>query len=258
MAQAPARRRSRLVIVLALGLLAVLALFALARSGRGGAQDADRRVLLFTTLPILWAETARLGDALNPDAPPHWALGVLREAGEVRAVDALATDDGSAAIGEADLLVMAQPRALSADENVALDAWVRAGGRVLLFVDPMLTAESAYAIGDPRRAQDIAMLSPILRHWGLELTFDEGQAPGERIAQVVGGPVPVNLAGQFARTGAAARTCAIRDAGLAARCVIGKGTVLAVADAAVLESGAASGTTARREALHRLVAEAGS
>lgn len=257
MAQAPARRRSRLIIALALAIVVALALFAVARSGRGGANDADRRVLLFTTLPILWPETARIGDALNPGAPTHWALAVLRETGEVRAIDALATEGGGAAIGQAHLLVMAQPRALSGQENVALDAWVRAGGRVLLFADPMLTAGSAYAIGDPRRAQDIAMLSPILHRWGLDLTFDDTQTPGERMAQVAGGPMPVNLAGQFVPVGAAGATCTIRDAGLVARCGIGKGMVLAVADAAVLENAPAGGQMLRRAALRRLLAEAG-
>ena len=65
--------------------------------------------------------------------------------------------------------MMIQPRPLSPQENVALDNWVAAGGRLLLFADPALTEDSAFAIGDRRRPQDVVLLSPILARWGLEL-----------------------------------------------------------------------------------------
>ena len=51
------------------------------------------------------------------------------------------------------------------------------------------------------------------------------------------------------------RECALLDRGLAARCRIGAGLVLAVADAAVLESGDSVSVPERAAALERLISE---
>jgi hypothetical protein len=134
---------------------------------------------------------------------------------------------------------------------VALDDWVRAGGRVLLFADPMLTGHSAFALGDRRRPQDVVMLSPILRHWGLELRFDESQPAGEREVEWLGTRVPVNLPGHLAALPQG--RCAIEAGGLAARCRIGAGEVLCIADAALLENGTNGDDTPRREALSAIL-----
>ena len=131
------------------------------------------------------------------------------------ALDTLAQGGANGGLSRISLLVMAQPRALSPQENVALDAWVRGGGRLLLFADPMLTHDSAFAVGDRRRPQDIFMLSPILSHWGLALAFDDAQPPGAKMAQVMGGTMPVALPGRFSTSGTTG-DCVPRDAGLAA------------------------------------------
>lgn len=184
---------------------------------------------LFTSLPILWNEYGEISELLKPDGESHWAATVLRQRGELRPLDTIAPvpDD-------LDLLVMAQPRPLSPDENVAIDDWVRGGGKVLLFADPMLTQQSAFSLGDRRRPEDMAMLSPILTRWGLALQFDDTQPAGDRMLDVLGEPMPVNLAGSFAVSGNAGQ-CRLFADGLAARCRVGKGVVLAVADAALLE-----------------------
>jgi len=118
----------------------------------------------------------------------------------------------------------------SRGQGVALDAWVGAGGRLLLFADPLLTGESRFAIGDRRRPQDVILLSPILGHWGLRLEFDDSRREG--VALVGGkGRIPVNAPGSFVSEG----DCAVESDGLLARCAIGKGRVLAVADAALLD-----------------------
>jgi hypothetical protein len=148
------------------------------------------------------------------------------------------------------VLVLVQPRPLSPEENVSLDAWVRGGGRLLLFADPMLTAESVYAIGDPRRPEAIAMLSPILRHWGLTPEFDDAQPPGPRTITAFGIEVPVDLPGRF-RADAAA-PCRLEADGFAADCKIGRGRVLALADAALID-GDEAGRGASFGALIRLL-----
>jgi hypothetical protein len=111
----------------------------------------------------------------------------------------------------------------------------------------MLTADSTYALGDRRRPQDIVLLSPILARWGLELRFDEDQPAGEHDAarESAGAALPVNLPGQFAsRPGGHDARCAIVREGLVARCRIGRGRALIVADAALFEPSDADGKRA--------------
>ncbi|MEO6716378.1 MAG: DUF4350 domain-containing protein [Novosphingobium sp.] len=189
---------------------------------------------MFTTLPILWPERGDFRGLIGSDAPPHWALAILRRHGNLRPLDSLAKADGGATMASGSLLVMAQPRPLSPQENVTLDRWVRGGGHVLLFADPMLTADSIFALGDKRRPQDVVLLSPILTHWGLELHFDEDQPAGEQLADWDRAKLPVNLPGRFALFHDS-RNCRLIADGLGARCTVGKGRVLALADAALLE-----------------------
>lgn len=132
------------------------------------------------------------------------------------------------------LIIMAQPRPLAAEENVALDRWVRGGGQLLLFADPILTRHSAFALGDKRRPQDIVMLGPLLRHWGLALNFDPGQRAGEHVVPALGLAIPVNLPGHFTQTGRHG-PCQLKAGGFAAECRIGKGRALILADAALFE-----------------------
>jgi len=224
-------------------------------SGTVGAPRASV-IGLATSLPILWQESANLSQLLNDERPPHWALGVLREHGEVRPLDSLANESGALPLPRDGWLVLAQPYPLSPQENVALDDWVRAGGRVLLFADPMLTQESAYALGDRRRPQDVILLSPILDRWGLELRFDDNQPRGECQAAIDGQAMAVNLPGAFAVSNKAVK-CALAAQGLIATCAIGRGRVVAVADAALLEQVPADAAEARKSALRALLGRLG-
>lgn len=192
------------------------------------ARTPDRTVGLFTSLPILWNEADDIKGMIDPPSAPHWARAVLESNGKVIPLDTLLQ------LEPVDLLVVAQPRPLVPEENVALDAWVRAGGHLLMFADPMLTQESAFALGDRRRPQDVALVSPILARWGLELQFDDTQPGGLR--ESAGEGLPINLAGTFkAIPGGHEADCAIARDGLIARCGIGQGQATLVADAALLE-----------------------
>jgi hypothetical protein len=188
---------------------------------------------LFSTLPIMWSEGSDIAAEISGTAVPHWAKAQLAERGQLVPLDTLTGPQEQGPLARLDRLVIAQPRPLSPAENVELDNWVRGGGRLLLLADPALTEESSLAIGDPRRPQAVVLLSPILGHWGLELRFDEGQAFGETRREVMGVEVPVNLPGAFATRGQA--NCRLWDEGLAVTCRIGKGRVVALADAAVIE-----------------------
>lgn len=200
---------------------------------------------LFTSLPILWREETQVSDLLRP-APPHWAKAVIGQAGDIVPLDRLDSDDPR--LAGLTMLVMAQPRPLAPAESVALDAWLRRGGRLLVFADPMLTEDSAFAPGDRRRPQDIVRLDALLRRWGLALRFDAHQPAGERTVAVDGAPLPVNLPGRLSATGGN-RACRIAAQGLLAECRIGRGRLRILADSALLERGPGNGDEVRRRAL---------
>lgn len=193
------------------------------------AAPARPALALMGTIPIYWGEADGLGELLVPGDTGHWARPVLEQRFRLVPLDYLSAD----ALAQHHTLLLAQPRALSPEENVALDGWVRGGGSLLLFADPIMTGESRFNLGDRRRPQDVALLSPILSHWGLELRFDEGQEAGLRFLDTGNDLVPVNLAGHFQRTQESG--CWVGREGLIATCWLGDGLAILVADAAVLD-----------------------
>jgi hypothetical protein len=266
---------------------ALLLASILALAGCGDSQPSSkpgREIGLYTSLPIVWGESGDIRELLEKERPRHWALAVLSAAGTLHPLDTL-TDR----LPRDALLVLAQPRPLSPQENVALDRWVREGGRVLLFADPLLTAPTRYALGDPRRPQDTVLLSPILARWGLRLEFDEAQPAGERMVGTPLGTIPVNLAGRFRLSGNSGESasspgfsgkhgtdgdrggdpgksgivgmvgdapgrCHLEAEGLLAHCTVEKGRIFAISDAAVLEeSDDPAALALRRKVLSALI-----
>ena len=186
---------------------------------------------VFTTLPIVWNEASSPAEMLDAHQPKPWPRTALEAEFRLLPLNTLLK------LERLQDLLIAQPRPFAPQENVALDAWVRGGGHLLLFADPMLTAHSRFALGDPRRPQDIALLSPILAHWGLELRYDEAQPLGMRdiAGSALALNLPVNLSGHWAAHRGAAANCQIEQAGLVASCEIGAGRALLVADAALFD-----------------------
>ena len=183
---------------------------------------------LMGTIPIYWGEAGGIDELIGGTAEPHWARAEIETSHSLRPLDYLSAE----ALAPFDKLLLAQPRALSGEENVALDAWVRAGGHLLLFADPMMTGHSRFALGDRRRPMDVTLLSPILKHWGLAMEFDDEEPIGVR---ALGGPgltLPVNLPGRFAEAGGACELSADR---VLARCALGEGSATILADAALLD-----------------------
>lgn len=240
------RRALWLVLVGALAALGLAVAGGPWRTGEPRSSLSDRPLGLFTSLPLLWTEAADIKALIDAPAAPHWARAVIEANGRLVPLDTLLD------LHQVDALIVAQPRPLVPEENVALDEWVRGGGQVLMFADPMLTQESAFPLGDRRRPQDVVLLSPILARWGLDLRFDESQPAGVR--ENAGEALPVNLSGTFAlRPGGEQARCVIGPEALVARCDIGKGRATIVADAALLESGHDSESRAGR--LQALIAE---
>jgi hypothetical protein len=192
---------------------------------------SDRPELgLMGTIPIYWGEAGDFGELVAGGQDAHWARTRLEADYRLSPLDTL----DEASLAGIDLLMLAQPRALSPAENVALDTWVRGGGKLLLFADPMLTGESRFAIGDRRRPQDVILLSPILDHWGLALAFDEDRAAGPALVRAAGTAIPVNLPGSLA-VGEGDSDCAILAGDVLVECRIGRGSALVLADAALLD-----------------------
>ncbi|WP_324828202.1 DUF4350 domain-containing protein [Qipengyuania zhejiangensis] len=238
--------------------LPIIAALFLAACGTGSGnaveEPASRSdVGLFTTLPIYWGEDSSVTAIIDGGGEKDWVRTVLEQRFRIAPLDALEPDT----LQGVEKLILAQPRPLAPSENVALDDWVRGGGRVLLFADPMLTRHSDYAIGDKRRPQDVVLISPILARWGLQLGFDEEQPAGERWEKAFDAAMPVNLAGRFTRVEPGAPAdCTVSETGVLARCTIGKGRVTVIADAALLDpdGDALSTDGKRRSALDRLIA----
>lgn len=223
-------------IATTLALAAPAGLFAqdiAAADHKGAAEEADARpvVALMGTIPIYWGEAAGFDELLSGETPAHWAREVLERSVKLAPLDYLS----QSSLAQYHYLLLAQPRGLSAEENVALDSWVRDGGKLVLFTDPMMTGESRFHVGDRRRPQDVALLSPILGHWGLELRYDTAQQDGLHMRQVADQPYPVNQAGELAEAEGGNSTCSLENEGLFARCNIEDGSALIAADAALLD-----------------------
>jgi hypothetical protein len=223
----PLRRSVSLTLAAAL-----LCLASACHADEAPAASADERPELgiMGTIPIYWGESGGFGDVLSGGGDAHWARAQLEADYQLEPLDTL----DAASLAKLDFLLLAQPRALSPAENVALDDWVRAGGKVILFADPLLTGESRFAVGDRRRPQDVILLSPILTRWGLSLSFDEEQDAGYRSVPAPGEAIPVNLPGRLA-VGEGEGDCRLIAEDVLASCRIGEGTAVVLADAALLD-----------------------
>jgi hypothetical protein len=126
-------------------------------------------------------------------------------------------------LAEGSLLLMAHPLAQTAENLVALDNWVRRGGRVLLLADPMLEWPSERPEGDPLRPSPMFMDTGLLAHWGLRLDAPDQRGPAER---TLGG-----FKVATASPGELHGGCDIAGDRLVAHCRIGKGEATIVADA---------------------------
>lgn len=186
---------------------------------------------LMSSLPILWSGNdafAALSGAA--DAKTHWAVAALEQDYSIDPLDTLSSES----LALVDVLLLAQPRVLTPTENVALDDWVRAGGKALVLADPRLVGEYDFPLGDPRRPMDTAMLSPILARWGLELLHDPAVA---RLRTVPLGEAEMAVAdgGSFRALASGGPSCTLVLDSLIARCRVGQGQVVLLADATLLE-----------------------
>ena len=215
-------RRARLALAAAavIALLVGAILLNLARSAPPPPPErpaAERpELMLLTTLPIVFAEQLTL------DAPPSPALDALQSRYRVVPISVAAASE----LARRKLLLMAQPQAQPAEALVELDAWVRGGGRVLLLADPMLEWPSERPLGDLLRPPSAFADTGLIGHWGLRLEAPD--AVGPTSIDVEGRELRTVSAGRLVVTGPSCTTVA---RGRIARCRIGKGEAVVVADA---------------------------
>jgi hypothetical protein len=201
---------------------------------------------LMTSLPLYWPAGAQIGDLASGEAEIPWQRKVLEQSYRLVPLDTLSPIPGLAPdAAETDplaglqYLAIIQPRGLSPADNVALDQWVRAGGHLLLALDPQLTGDYDTPLGDPRRPTDIALIPPVLPRWGLTSEFDEYQPSEVDFVQLPMGRVPVVIESSIhvVETIGARNGCAVlpNDRRIAKCERVGKGSVTLIGDAAVFE-----------------------
>lgn len=196
--------------------LCLYLLLAACQQAHPASSHRDRPSLaLLTSLPILFGETLTL------DMPANPLLEALEQKYRVNAVD------GPERLPARGLLLAIQPQAMTAQRLVALDAWVRQGGRLVLLADPRLSWESQRPLGDTLRPPFSYPDTGLLQHWGLRLLPPPAGA-GEMKVEVGGQTVTMETAGALAVQNP---TCRLLSGSLAVSCAIGKGQVTVVADA---------------------------
>lgn len=205
-------------------------------------RPAKQSLGLMTSLPIYWPLGVGFDELIAEEGAVPIQRELLEKRFEIIPLDTLSPVGGIAEGGpeadplaRLDRLAVIQPRGLAPADNVALDKWVRGGGRLLLVLDPMLTGEYDLPLGDPQRPVDTALIPPVVKRWGVSVRFDENQA-AERRLQIVNTPLKVSLAGQIVLDETGKKNCSLLAEAVIARCLIGDGTVTLFTDAAVFEN----------------------
>ena len=189
------------------------ALLALAAC-RGETAPVKPELYVLTSLPLLFDEGFAVGPAKGE------AAVFLREHYTLKPIDLPSQLPTGAT------LLAAQPRALPAEELVALDAWVRSGGKMLLLADPMLEWPSTRPLGNRMRPPVAFADTGLLAHWGLRLDAPEARG----LKPVRSGDVEIVFVspGRIVKIGGA---CRVDIAAIFSECAIGKGRVIILADA---------------------------
>ncbi|ARS27461.1 hypothetical protein [Sphingomonas sp. KC8] len=179
-------------------------------------------VMVLSGLPLLWSEggvTATLAGGASPAS--------VAELGRAYSLRPLATVQPDM-LARGRLLLIAQPR-IDAAGLVAIDAWVRSGGRALILSDPDPRWPSRLAPDDPARPPGSAPLAPLLAHWGLTLAPDRAMPLGMRTIRWAEQDFRIRP-GAPGRLTAQDRACRVSGGGLIADCAIGAGRAVVLAD----------------------------
>ncbi len=218
---------------LCLALAVIMGVFSQCSPAATNLQNEDSapaKIQLMTSLPIVWGEGASMESIVSGETSPAPIYAHWQRHHDISAVDSFAGLENS----DTDLILLAQPPAMDPADIAAVDAWVRAGGKAIILTDPMLVWHTEFPIGDNRRPLASGLLSPLLGHWGLELLAPDGEGAGGVELEFSSAKISTVGIGTF--KAAAEREdshadCAFSTGNVMARCSVGKGAVIIVADA---------------------------
>jgi hypothetical protein len=220
----------RILVSASLLLVLLLGLLLWGKAKPAETLEAENRVLLMSTIPLQWGE-AGVGEIAKGESRPDALFARLSENNLVTVIDDFQKLGGP----QSAVLLLVQPRALAPRELVELDAWIRAGGSALIFADPALDWPSELPLGDPRRPLFTSLLTPMFRHWGVELALPVSEEVEDRDTSFGEYPVAPRSAGVWSLAGdKPSAECKIREDQLVAFCKVGKGRALLVADVDML------------------------
>ncbi len=206
----------------------VLAVAAcLAGCGQPSQPQRKAELGILTGMPLFWREGDQSQTLAGEDerAP---IIKMISNHYRVRSVDALS----DATLKPLPMLMLAQPKTLAAAELVALDLWVQRGGSLLIFADPFLDWPSDLPLGDARRPPVVTLLDPLFEHWGLGLAAPTAESNRPHIIQLAGVSAVVQSEGVWTSR---SNSCSRFDKGLRLECRVGKGFVILVGDADILD-----------------------
>ncbi len=201
------------------------------------------RVTLLSALPLVTSGTADDG-RLRAERHRAPIVDELARSTHLTIADAL----DPALLAQTDVLLLAHPRTLPPETLVLVDGWVRQGGAALILADGLSVWPARFPVGDPRNPPITSMLGPLLDHWGLQLDAPPGLRVTDRRIAIGAHHIVLRAPGQWVDRGSG---CVISASASVARCRIGQGPVLLVADADLLNAALWLGAAARGPASAR-------
>ena len=203
------------------------------------APDKRIRVTMLSSLPLEQTLGETVAARLRGQVDSAPMLALFRDQFTMWLVD----DATVADLADTDVLLLAHPRPLSPQTLVAIDTWVRAGGKAIILADSLSSWPPSYPLGDPRNPPVTSMLTPLLTHWGLRLDAPSLADSGSRDWWQGRHRLRLLSAGRFVREN---RGCRLSNDGIYGDCAIGAGRVVLLADADLLHEELWYGTLSGR------------
>lgn len=200
------------------------------------------KIQLMTSLPIIWGEGGSMEDILSGKTTPAPIYAYWQQQHDISAVDSFE----GLANSDTDVILLAQPPAMDPADIVAVDAWVRAGGKAIILTDPMLVWPTSLPLGDKRRPLASGLLSPLLDYWGVELRLPSNEEAGGVELAFPGATIATVGIGAFQSMVPEENShaeCAFGVANVIARCTVGDGHAILLADADFLNDALWAGQT---------------
>lgn len=168
-------------------------------------------------------------DILSGNSKPAPIYKYWQSKYDMEAVDSLEDLVGSTT----DIVMLAQPRAMAPADLADFDDWIRKGGNAIIMTDPDLVWHSELPLGDPQRPLSGGLLSPLLKHWGLELVSqgDDIELIEMEYAEGTITTIGVGAFEVLNDDSDQKQDCTFSAAGFIAQCQIGQGHVILIADA---------------------------